>query len=56
MEFMFSSVSRKRICTAALMSRISEASRYNLAHSRSAEAEMMLAWTALRVLETTLRF
>lgn len=56
MEFMFSRVYRNRICTAAFMSRMSDASRYSLAHYRSAEAEIMFACTALLVLDTILRF
>lgn len=56
MLFMFSRVYRNRICTAALMSRMSDASRYSLAHSRSAWAEIMLLSTYLLVLETILRF
>lgn len=54
-SFMFSRVYKNLICTAALISKMSEASLYSCAHSRSAFAEMIWLSTARLVLETALR-
>ncbi len=56
MVSMSSRVSRNRICMAALMSKMSAASRYSLALSRSALADIILLYTSLLVLETLLKF